>query len=299
LEQPGTLGGALSALAQPGARAIAGGTDLLPSMKHRILEPPLLVSLRGIHELRTVTPLADGLRIGSGVTLRELARHPATAAYPALRDACRSVATPTIQAMATIGGNVLLDTRCIYYNQPLGWRRAIGGCLKCEGSVCHVAPRGTGCYAAHSADTVPVLWLLGAVAVIHGPEGPRSPPLRDLFPPDGRTPPLSAGEILVAIDLPAPVPISFRKLRTRAAIDYPLLLVAAARCAGVYRAVISAIGPQPIEVTAASETGLVDAAHDAAQPLGTHAPPAPWRKRMIRVELRRALDDLAQGAGPR
>lgn len=299
LVQPRTLDDACSALSRPGAKAIAGGTDLLPTMKHRIVEPATLVSLRGIRELRDITPLAHGgLRIGSGVTLRELQRHPATAGYPALRDACRSVATPTIQAMATIGGNVLLDTRCLYYNQPLGWRRAIGGCLKCEGTVCHVAPRGTGCYAAHSADTVPVLLLLGATLLVHDAHGPRSQPLRELFPLDGRHPPLAPGEILVAIDVPPPSPVAFRKLRTRAAIDYPLLLCAAARGGAGYRAVVSAIGPRPIEVEAASAGALLDAADAAVHPLATHPPPVPWRKRMVRVELGRALAALDAAAAP-
>ena len=84
--------------------------------------------------------------------------------WPALADAAGTIATPTIQAMGTLGGNVMLDTRCMYYNQPAGWRKALGYCLKREGTVCHVAPKGRGCYAAHSADTIPALWLYGASA---------------------------------------------------------------------------------------------------------------------------------------
>lgn len=293
---PRSLAEALRALCTPGARLMAGGTDLLPSLKHRLFSTSTLVSLRSIAELKEVTTLQDGtLAIGSGVTLRDVSRLPAVIRdYPGLAAACRTVATPTIQGMATLGGNVMLDTRCLYYNQPQGWRDALGGCLKCDGSVCHVAPKGKGCYAAHSADTVPTLWLLGAQAEVVSPTGVRLVPLPALYEDDGiRFHSLQPQEILTRILIPPAVsPTVHRKMRTRAAIDYALLLVAVARNAEGYRAVISATGPRPVEVWGEDPVSLAEEAWRRVQPLSTHSPPATWRKKMVRVEVRRAAEAL-------
>ena len=293
---PERLEDALGLLADAGSMPVAGGTDFVPSAKHRLFRPERVVSLRRVRGLRDVDAHGDGLRLGAGLTLREVAR-AVRARWPALADACETVGTPTIQAMGTLGGNLALDTRCIYYNQPAGWRKSVGYCLKREGTVCHVAPRGTGCYAAHSADTVPALWLYGAEVEIASTAGSRRVALRDLYGDDGISPlRLQRGELLTAIWLPAPRgPIVHRKLRTRGAIDYALLLVAVAREEGGLRAVISAVGPSPVEVSASTVGALADAAHSAVQPLGTHLAAPTWRKRMIRVEVTRAAIGLHSG----
>lgn len=294
-EAPRTVDEAVRFLAEPGAMPISGGTDLIPSIKHRLFEPSLYVSTRRIAGLADIVEGPDGtLRIGAAATLRAVARHPLVLArYPALAAACGTVATPTIQNMATIGGNVMLDTRCLYYNQPEGWRTALGYCLKKQGTVCHVAPKGAGCYAAHSADTVPVLWLLGATLELAGPGTTRRVPITALYGEDGRYDRmLKRGQLLTQIVLPpAQSPIAHRKVRTRAAIDYALLLAAVQVDGGEGRAVLSAIGPRPIEVRA-PVADLAEAAFKACQPLTTHAAAPPWRKRMVRVEVSRALREL-------
>jgi 4-hydroxybenzoyl-CoA reductase subunit beta len=295
-EAPDRMSELVALAAEPGAKLMAGGTDLVPSMKHRIFRPSLLVSTRRVAAMREVRVQADGAcSLGASLTLRALAAHPhVRAAFPSLAAAARTVATPTIQAMATLGGNLMLDTRCMYYNQPAGWRAAVGGCLKCEGSVCHVAPKGTGCYATHSADTVPVLILLGAVAVFATQTGEVSVAVQDLFGNDGRegvTAPHTA--VLARVEVPAPRrPVAFRKLRQRAAIDYALLLTAVAPSADGWQAVVSAVGPRPILVTAATREQLVLDVHRAVQPLPTHQQSSTWRKRMLKVEVARALAEL-------
>ncbi len=291
LEAPDTWAAAQVLLATPGAKLVAGGTDLLPSMKHRLFRPRLLVSTRRLPGLRDVRETSDGgLELGAGLTLREVSRLPIVRSrYPALAAACATVGTPTIQAMATLGGNVMLDTRCVYYNQPEGWRAAIGGCLKCDGTVCHVAPKGKGCYAAHSADTVPVLWLYGArLRFVE-----REIPVAEMYQDDGIAWHRAGADVLTHVSLPARSGVVVhRKMRTRAAIDYGYLLVAAARGDAGYRAVISAVGPMPIEVVGATPEALAEAAFSAVQPLGTHLQPAPWRKKMVRVEVGRAALEL-------
>jgi 4-hydroxybenzoyl-CoA reductase subunit beta len=297
-EAPDTLDDLVALAAEPGARLIAGGTDLLPSMKHRLFRPGTLVSLGRVGALRGVCDSGGELSIAAGTTLREVARDPIVAArYPALRDAVRTIATSTIQAMATLGGNVMLDTRCLYYNQPEGWRDAIGGCLKADGQVCHVAPNGRGCYAAQSSDSIPVLWLYGAELELVSTGGTRRVAVRDLFDVDGRTwLKVQPGEVLTRVILPPPPEgvVVHRKLRARGAIDYGLLLTAVhLRPDGGARAVIGAVAPHPIEVDVADVAELAQAGWKAAVPMTTHAWPAHWRKHMVRVELARAAASAA------
>lgn len=288
-EAPDRLEDAVALLAAPGSLALAGGTDLVPSMKMRLFRPERLVSLRrlGLSGVRV-----DGdLVIGATTTLREIERSPLVHAHlPALADACRTVATPTIQAMGTLGGNVLLDTRCVFYNQPAGWRAQIGGCLKADGAICHVAPRQSGCWATQSADTVPTLLLAGARLRLVDPAGTREILLRDVFGPDGRTwrDAVPRGAILTEIRVPLPAPaIVHGKMRIRQAIDFGAVVVAVARKDG-WEAAIGAVGPRPVLVAAADPDALAEAAQAASRPLGTQLSPAWWRKRMVGVEVLRA-----------
>ncbi len=293
LQCPESLGELLPLAAEPGAKLLAGGTDLLPSLKHRLLSADVLVSLSRV-PLSGITQTDAGLRIGAGTTLIDVALNEVVQAdYPALAAACKTVATSTIQAMGTLGGNIMLDVRCIYFNQPDTWRDSIGGCLKCEGSVCHVARTGSGCYAAHSADTVPALWLLGAQLELQSTSGVRQLALSDLYKEDGIDRlSIAPGEVLTAITLPKPTGTTVhRKLRLRGAIDYAALLVAVRRQGDGAQAVISAIGPQPIAVSAESADDLTELAWDAAKPLNTHAISTAWRRQMVRVEVSRALKD--------
>jgi 4-hydroxybenzoyl-CoA reductase subunit beta len=295
-EAPDNLADAVAIAAAPSSRIIAGGTDLLPSMKHRLFTPGTLLSLRKLEAIKGITPHEDGgLSIGAMTTLRQLRRSELiNTSYPALSEACRTIATATIQAMGTLGGNVMLDTRCLFYNQPAGWRDSIGGCLKAEGSICHVAPRGKGCYAAHSADTIPALWLYGATVELASHQGTRQVAVSDLFAEDGRTwLKIQPGEILTRILLPpATSPVAHRKLRIRGAIDYGLLLVAVQRTGTGARAVLSALGPQPVVISTEQAEDLPQAAYKAARPLNTHAIASVWRKQMVRVEVRRALESI-------
>lgn len=285
-----------------GARVVAGGTDVLPSMKYGIYAPSALVSLSGVDALRTLEPRDGGLWLGAGLTLAAIRRDPLVQRrYLGLADACGTVATPALQAMGTLGGNVMLDTRCLYYNQSSFWRESLGGCLKCEvngPAICHVAPRGKGCYAAHSADTVPVLMLLDARVELRSVRGVRQLRIAELYGDDGREfLKKEPDELLTGVWLPpTDAAVVHRKLRRRGVIDYPLLLVAVRYGAGPGRVVLSAIGPRPVEVQSVADAldqGDADAAAEIAWkqafPLATHSVTSTWRKRMVRVEVRRAV----------
>ena len=175
--RPDTVRAAVDLLGELGdsAMLIAGGTDVIPNMKHRLHEPDHLVSLRGVAELRGIQIQDNTLVLGAGASLAEVAAHPLVRTHaPAMASAAGQVAGPQLRSMGTLGGNLCLDTRCTYYNQSYFWRRSLGFCLKKDGDTCHVTQVGKKCVAAHSADTPPVLWVLGARAELVSAGGARS-----------------------------------------------------------------------------------------------------------------------------
>jgi 4-hydroxybenzoyl-CoA reductase subunit beta len=232
LVQPGTINEAIAArLKQPDSRFIAGGTDLIVNMRRGITRPGLLIDLSGIDELTEVTANELGMAIGTGVTLATLTRNSEIASrYRALVQAAEAIAAPGHRAIGTVGGNLCLDTRCVYYNQSEWWRSANAYCLKNRGDVCHVAPQGQRCHAAFAGDLAPALLVFGAEIDIAGPQGQRRIPLSELYIEDGKAHlALADGELLVALHLPAnPPPSAYAKIRLRGAIDFPLAGVAVA-----------------------------------------------------------------------
>jgi 4-hydroxybenzoyl-CoA reductase subunit beta len=217
-----------------GSRFIAGGTDLLVNVRHGLSKPERLIDLSGIAELAEFSMTKAGVCIGAGVTIAALLRMPAFAGpYRAVAQAANVIAGPGHRAMGTVGGNLCLDTRCVYYNQSEWWRQANGFCLKYNGEVCHVAPQGQHCHAAFTGDLAPALLALGAEVEIAGTQGRRRIPLDDLYVEDGRAHLTLAGdELVVAVHLPPNPPLSsYGKIRVRGAVDYPLAGVAVALAA--------------------------------------------------------------------
>ena len=209
----------------PGAMLIAGGTDLVPNMKRRHQSPKMLVSLRGVKELRK----SNGT-LGSGLTLSDLVHDGAVREkYRGLWQAAAQVATVHLRNMGTLGGNLCLDTRCTYYNQNHEWRKAIDFCLKKDGDICWVATASKRCVAVSSTDTAPALIALDAKVKLVSAQGEREVPLAALYNNDGidyltRR----ADEILTEVRVPQGWTSSYWKLRRRGAFDFPVLGVAAA-----------------------------------------------------------------------
>src|SRR3990172_4244428 len=168
------------------AKVVAGGTDVYPKMKRGQFTPRHLVSLRGLRELKGIRQTKDGLWIGAGESLTAASRHRVIVKrLPALAHAAESVSTPQLRNMGTIGGNVLVDTRCNYYDQTFFWRQAVGFCMKKDGDICLVAPGSAKCLAIASSDTAPVLVSLGAEAVLVSKQGERRVKLEELYRDDG------------------------------------------------------------------------------------------------------------------
>lgn len=320
------------------ALPISGGTDLIPNMKHRLFTPEHLVGLKGVGEMHGIRMDGGWLVLGAAETLTAVSVNPLVRAeLPALALAAGHVAGPQLRNAGTLGGNVCLDTRCTYYNQSEFWRQALGYCLKKDGDRCHVTRVGKKCVAAHSADTPPVLMTLDARVELAGPEGRRVIPLRDFFVADGiwnsrREP----GEIVTRILIPVqeaaaegsgelpPLPeipsgtrcTAYTKLRQRKAVDFPLLTVAVAAWrdgAGrvtEIRGVVTGLGSRPRELTGwddiaageALDDGVVEALAERAGkqcvPLENLIVDPEWRRAMVPVYVRRALDQLRGEEAP-
>jgi 4-hydroxybenzoyl-CoA reductase subunit beta len=292
--------------------AVAGGTDLIPNMKHRLFQPGHLVALKGLGELRGIREADGHLDIGAAETLSAVAANPLVRRWlPTLAGAAAQVAGPQLRNAGTLGGNLCLDTRCTYYNQTHFWRQALGFCLKKDGDVCHVTRVGKKCVAAHSADTPPVLMTLEAVLEVAGPGGRRSVAVSDFFRADGiKNTRLSAGELITRVRVPLPAEgtrTGYAKLRQRKAIDFPLLTVATAARTGpdgrifALRGVVTALGARPKEIRGWQEMaegqrmneslleGLAKRAYAQCHPLENITVDPDWRRAMVPVYVRKAL----------
>src|SRR5204862_8062261 len=214
------------------AMPLAGGTDLLPNMKRRQQVPRTLMSLRHIQSLSAIELSPSGLRLGACLTLADIAGDPRFRnGLTALAQAASLVATPQIRNLATLGGNVCLDTRCNYYDQSYEWRKSINFCLKKDGTTCWVAPGSSKCMAVSSTDTGPALMALGSRVRAVSHRGGRGVLLSDLYNNDGihylkRRPDEILAEIL--LDSLHGWKSTYWKLRRRGSFDFPVLSVAAA-----------------------------------------------------------------------
>jgi len=314
LLRPRTLNEAIAFLAKHGSdiRVLAGGTDIIPSMRQKLFEPHYMLDLRRIAELRGIrSKPGEGVEIGALTTLSEIERSShLKQQYSVLTEAAATVASPVLRNMGTIGGNICLDTRCLWYNQSLQWRKACGFCIKKDGDLCHVAPGGSKCWAAFSADTPPALLCLNAEIEIAGPDGARRLPLRDFYTGLGDAyRKLQPNELLTRIFLPESSENYtgvYRKLRVRGSIDYPLAGVAVTlrRTNGHVsdaRVALTAVNPAPVLVKGASQALegkpvdealaelIGDLAARTAKPLTTSALTPEYRREMIRVFTKRAV----------
>ena len=303
---------------------VAGGTDLYPNMKRRQQTPAVVIGLSRIAALRRLRAGGDGTQgtaIGACVPLSVIEHHrKIRRTYPGLAHAIAEISTPPLRNMGTLGGNLLLDTRCNYYDQNYEWRQAIDFCMKKDGRICWVAPASPRCLAVQSADSVPVLIALGATALLASPEETREVPVEALYRNDGidylaKRP----GELLTEIRVPAPGgwEASYRKLRRRGAFDFPVLSVGAAvRREGdaviEARIVLGAVSSAPVRAAEAERLliGRVldeDAIRAAAEAAAGPSRPMDntdfsflWRKDMTKKWVAAALRQLARtpAAGP-
>ena len=314
LLRPRSVDEAIGHLARYGGnlRVLAGGTDLIPSMRQKLFEPEFVLDLRSVGEMRGIRPHPDGgVEIGALTTLRVIERSPLLRQhFSVLSEAAATVASPVLRNMGTIGGNICLDTRCLWYNQSLTWRKGCGFCIKKDGDLCHVAPGGTKCWAAFSGDTPPALLCLNAEIEIAGTAGKRRIALSDFYTGLGDTfRRLQSNELVTRVFLPASAADYsgvYRKLRVRGSIDYPLAGVAVVmkRSNGHIadaRVGITAVNPSPLLVKGVGELlagravdetlaeAIGDLVAKTSKPLTTSALTPEYRREMIRVFTKRAV----------
>jgi 4-hydroxybenzoyl-CoA reductase subunit beta len=312
LVRPRSIAEAVAARAAKGEiRFLAGGTDLLPALRRGLMQATTVVDLSEVAELRGITVDSKGVRIGAGTSIEEVASHAQIGRdYPAVAQAALSIAGPTHRAVGTVGGNLCLDTRCQYYNQSEPWRTANNFCMKLVGDVCRVAPKADRCYAAYSGDLAPALMVHGAIVEIAGPGGLRETPLTDVFADDGIVYlTLAPGELLVAVRLPAADGwrSGYEKIRTRGAIDFPLVgLALALRVEGGklrdLRIATTGSDSRPLPITGLAElcelpleealTRLDKLVRKQVGPMETTVTPAAYRRRVVPVLARRLIHRL-------
>ncbi len=311
--QPQTLDEALHHLSRFASetKIIAGGTDLIPSMRYRLFEPGYLLSLRNIRELNGIREDKDFLTIGATTSLRTLETHPLIhERYPVLLSAIRAIAAPNIRVLGTLGGNICLDTRCQWYNQSFFWRKGNGFCLKKDGSRCHVAPGGKKCWAMASADSPAVLLPMDAELRIVSTRGERKVSLKEFYVFDGKRKfNLQDDEIVAEIRIPRSAEAfegRYWKYRIRKSVDYPLVGVAVLVKKGKepdVRIGLTAVGPSPLEFRVPHEwwfepitvviERIAQKAYALAKPLTTTLQvPPDYRKHLVRVFVRRILGEL-------
>ena len=317
---PATLSEACSLLGEHGerSRVLAGGTDLLVACKLRNIKPSLLVSLGRITELKGIQfDEKKGLRIGAMTTLNEVRYNPFVVKYyPALAEAATAVGSTQLQYMGTLGGNLCLDNRCMYYNQSAQWRKSRAVCLKMGGDVCHVVQKRKKCCAVFSGDMPPALMAHDARVRLVGVNGERNAELKTLYTGDGKVPMnMEAGEILHEITLPPPVVRQgsmYLKYRGRGSIDFPLAGVAVRldlTNGGICkdcRVVVNAVTSRPVSVLDAEDmlkgrtitedliSRAVEQATKTAHPVLNILGATPsYRRKMIGIMTRRALLLLA------
>jgi 4-hydroxybenzoyl-CoA reductase subunit beta len=325
---PATLADVLAARrAHPGAQLLGGGTDLLVNVRRGIVAPSVLIDVNGVAELHQLSADADRLALGAAVTLQQIERHPGVAEhYRAVAEAAASVAGPTQRNMGTLGGNLCLDTRCIFYNQSEWWRSANNHCLKTTGEICHVAPKSRGvCFATFSGDLAPALAVLEAKVDLLAPDGTsRTLPLVDLYVGHARHDDASAGDGKHFLALQTGEMVTgvrarkapglrsgYDKLRVRRSIEYPLAGVAVAlrrqddRLADL-RVAVTGTNPRPVLLEGTERLcggpldarffhGLEQLVRDQIMSMKTTFTPGHYRRRVAGVLARRLVTRLFNG----
>jgi 4-hydroxybenzoyl-CoA reductase subunit beta len=323
LVRPRSIAEAVAArTAHPESRLLGGGTDLIVNWRRGIVAPPVMIDMTGVVELSAMKADAQELVIGGAVTLAQIAADPGVVAhYPVLAEAAGSIAGPTHREMGTLGGNLCLDTRCIYYNQSDWWRSANHHCLKTTGEICHVAPKSRGvCFATFSGDLAPALLTLDARVDLIGPAGRRFLPLGELYigharhdgsGGDGKNYlALDAGEFVIGVRARATPGLrsGYDKIRIRRSIEYPVAGVAAAlrRDGGTLaelRVAVTGTNPRPVLLQGTDKlcggplddrvfTGLDALVRDQIMAMKTTFTPGHYRRRVAGVLARRLATRL-------
>lgn len=290
----------LSLEAQEGFRFLAGGTDVLVNKFQGNDGSACLIDITGIEALRSITVEGNLLQIGPLVTLEGIAANEIIrASFSALAEAAKSAATPVLRKTATIGGNLLCENRCSFYNQSKWWREAVGYCLKCDGDICIATGGAKKCFSRFVSDTAPVLIAFDARLLMEDEHGEYEVALEEIYTGDGLKPRnLSATSIVKKILLPLrdKQACVFMKLRPRESMDFTSLTTAVSVSAsGDIKIVIGGVDPKPVVISGRREEQeeLIRKAIKKPRIVDNDIYPRLYRKEMIGVFLKRSFDQIA------
>ncbi|EFK11979.1 putative 4-hydroxybenzoyl-CoA reductase, beta subunit [delta proteobacterium NaphS2] len=283
---------------------LSGGTDLVPRMKLGLKKPRAVIDLKDVASMSTVAEEGDYIRIGSLAQLFQLKQTDLVSnRFPALAASLEATSCETLQVRGTIGGNLLQNTRCLFYNQSEFWRRSKGFCLKMGGEKCNAVPGAKKCFANYTSDNAPALCTLQAEVAFAGPNGSRRFKLESLYTGRSDDPfDLEPGEILTDIFVPnKTVAGGYEKLRVRGAVDYPLLGVAFSRGSDSGRLAVGAVGPRPytVELNEPAQDAMGEAVATVINQVKTvenTVLESAYRKRMIPVLAERLIKKVMEGA---
>lgn len=295
---------------EPAAKILAGGTDLLVNMKHRVERPAVLVNIKRLGDLDFIRQDNGDIRMGALTPLKRLYMTPLVLEnLPGLAQAASSVGSYHHQVMGTLAGNICQQNRCMYFNQSQWWRSSRPTCFKAGGEICHVVNKKKICYSTYCGDMAAVLLVMNARIALTGPGGSRELSIEDLFAEDGKHPlRLNRGEILTEIIFPAESAggtCAYHKFANRDSIDFPIVGTAfwASAQKKEYRAAFTAVDRKPLrahrveaflkgkkldEIAIAEASGL---AAGEAKPVKTSVYSPAHKRRMMGLLFQRTVAD--------
>jgi 4-hydroxybenzoyl-CoA reductase subunit beta len=294
---------------EPAARILAGGTDLLVNMKHRVECPPIVVNIKRLADLDYIRQDNGDIRIGALTPLKEIyMTAPVKDNLPGLAQAASAVGSYHHQVMGTLGGNICQQNRCKFFNQSQWWRRSRPTCFKAGGEICHVVNKKEICYSTYCGDLAPALLALNAAIRVAGNGGEREMPLKEFFTGNGIAPlNLDGAEILTEIVIPRVSTkgvLIYMKFANRASIDFPIVGTAfwASTDQNKYRVAFTAVDRKPLralnieaclqdkELNDENITEACDLAAKEAKPVKTSVYSASHKRKMMGLLLRSAAE---------
>ena len=295
---------------EPAAKILAGGTDLLANMKHRVECPPVLVNIKRIADLDYIRQDNGDIRIGALTPLKRLQADTFVADnFSGLAQAAAAVGSYRHQVMGTLAGNICQQNRCMYFNQSKWWRSSRPTCYKAGGEICHVVNKKEVCYSAYSGDMAPALMVINARIVLEGPDGSKEMAIEDFFSGDGKAPLVKApAEILREIIIPkaqATGISSYIKFANRESIDFPIVGTAlwASENEKQYRVAFTAVDRKPVrgkavedflngkELNEENVKAASDLAAKSAKPVKTSVYAPSHKRRMMGLLLQTAVNE--------
>jgi 4-hydroxybenzoyl-CoA reductase subunit beta len=279
---------------------LAGGTDVMVNRYQGNEDSTCLIDITKIESLRGITINEDYLRIGALENLETLKFNESLSKeFPMLIEAALSVGAPLLRKTATIGGNVLCENRCLYYNQSDWWRESVGHCLKCDGDICIATQGKKACFSELVSDTAPAIIAMDGLIEFADIDGVHQIPLENIYTGDGVNPRnIPETAIVTAILLPRnrEFKTDYNKLRERESLEFTSLTSAMAIDKdGKIKIALSGVDPKAVVVEGTindDQTDLIKSSIKGSRAIDNDMYSRKYRREMITVYLHRSFNKL-------